>query len=638
MTEGWAFLVARGRHASYRTVLAPDFLVDLGRHVVLAESLRGSGVVAGGLHVVTLPDGGFGQATAHYTVNRVTHADIDGPGQGDELMTDEHGRPLEILYGVLTREPLNGALAEEDLLAARVQALAAYRRFLDTEQEFAVERANASLLRPATPVDPPPTPRRLASDPAGTDTAPAAVSPRRYPARLSPGGADDAGPGHARDARLDLERTATGAAPSDPAPPAGGVRRHVPAPAKIAAGVGALLIVLGAWMLLRKSTDELTIYASLPMQGPQRERASDMDRAMRLALEQAEGRAGRFKVRYRLLDDSSPMDRGWTSEAVARNATKAAEDEHTAVYIGEFNSGATAISILILSGKRVGQISPSSTAVGLTSRGPGAVAGEPDRHYQDGYRNFVRIVPNDTVQGKALAAIMLADGCQRVGIVNDGGVYGAGLARNVRIAARDRRLPIVFDESIGSPTVTSSSMRAARAAQRSVDCFLFSGDTRSSATAIYAAMAARLSPAARLYGADGVSDSGLTDVDQGGVSRNVASRLQLTIPALGPRSLGVAGRRFLKDFAIAYPRSAEPDPYALYAYESMKLALDAIERSESGKRQDVVKALFATKDRRSVLGRYSIKNTGDTTSTTYGRFAIRAGRPWFLRRIEIGGP
>jgi branched-chain amino acid transport system substrate-binding protein len=597
MTDSWAFLVARGRCASYRTVLAPDFLVARGLHVVLAESLQGCGVVAGEVRMVTLPAAGAEQATAYYTVQRVTRADVNRAGQGDELLTDEHGRPLEMLYGVVTLDPQSKALTEDDLRTARIEALASYGRFLANEDDFTVDRSSARVLRagaaPATAAHPTATSGQPTIEPAAPELRRPAARMRHAPERLT----------------------------------AGRSGRRMPVRYRLAAAFGVLLLVLGAaWMALR-GNDALVIYASLPLQGPLRERTLDMDRAMRLALTQAGGHAGDFDVRYRLLDDSRAGERGWTEEAVARNATRAADDPRTAAYIGDFNSGATAISISILSGKRVAQISPSSTAVELTSVGPG----EPNRYYQNGFRNFVRVVPKDTVQAAALAAIMTADGCRRVGIVDDRGIYGAGLARNVRLALGQRGLRVVFNESVGAQPAAVYGTQAARAARLRLDCFMFSGDTRSNATAVFEAMASRL-PAARLYGGDGVSDTGFTDVKRGGVSRRVAERVQLTIPANGPLGLGAAGRRFFSDFADAY--HTDPDPYAIYAYESMRLALDAIRRSGSGKREDVVKALFATSNRRSVIGRYSINKRGDTTMRAYGRFDIRDGRSRFVARIQ----
>jgi branched-chain amino acid transport system substrate-binding protein len=66
----------------------------------------------------------------------------------------------------------------------------------------------------------------------------------------------------------------------------------------------------------------------------------------------------------------------------------------------------------------------------------------------------------------------------------------------------------------------------------------------------------------------------------------------------------------------------------------MRLALDAIERSSSGDRARARSALFETRDRESVLGRYSIDDNGDTTLTDYGVYAIQDGELVFDQTIE----
>ena len=69
----------------------------------------------------------------------------------------------------------------------------------------------------------------------------------------------------------------------------------------------------------------------------------------------------------------------------------------------------------------------------------------------------------------------------------------------------------------------------------------------------------------------------------------------------------------------------------------MSLALDAIKRSGTGDKADVLKALFATKDRQSVLGTYSIDPNGDTTLTDYGVVqAVKNGALVFDETIKAG--
>jgi branched-chain amino acid transport system substrate-binding protein len=136
-------------------------------------------------------------------------------------------------------------------------------------------------------------------------------------------------------------------------------------------------------------------------------------------------------------------------------------------------------------------------------------------------------------------------------------------------------------------------------------------------------------------GGDGVSDSPFVDPEQGGIPSNVARRTQITVPTLPPEAYPPAGRKFFADYAKAYGDSS-PEPYAVYGYEAARLIVDAIRRAgDSGEmRAAVVKQLFRTKGRESVLGTYDIDQNGDTTLTDYGAYRIRDGELRFNRTIK----
>jgi branched-chain amino acid transport system substrate-binding protein len=379
------------------------------------------------------------------------------------------------------------------------------------------------------------------------------------------------------------------------------------------------------------TSGNLTVYSSLPLQGAQRPQTTDMVNGIRLALKQAGGKAGPFTIKYVSKDDSSAQAGTWTAENVSANARAAAQDKSAAAYIGEFNSGASAISIPILSDAKVPQISPANTAVGLTSNEPGAKPGEPAKFYPSGFRNYVRIVPKDTIQGAALATIMKKDGCKKVAMTNDKEVYGAGLASNIEIAAKTQALNIIFNEGI-DPKAPNYRSLASRAKTQGADCFVFAGITSNNGVQIYKDFSAAL-PNAKLYGPDGVAESGFFDPKEGGIPAKVAKKVKLTVATLSSDSYGAVGKKFFSDYAKAYGKK-NPNPYSIYGYEAMSLALDAIKRSGTGKREDVVKALFATKDRDSPLGTYSIDKNGDTTLTDYGVYKIEGGQQVFLETVK----
>ncbi len=161
---------------------------------------------------------------------------------------------------------------------------------------------------------------------------------------------------------------------------------------------------------------------------------------------------------------------------------------------------------------------------------------------------------------------------------------------------------------------------------------MFSGITANGAVQIDKDFAAAL-PDAKLYGPDGVAESGFADPKEGGIPADVASKTKVTVATLSPDEYPPEGQEFFDAFEQKY-NEPNPDPYAIYGYEAARLALDAIQRSGTGEKADIIKALFDTKDRQSVLGTYSIDENGDTTLTDYGVYTIEGGELGFDQTIK----
>jgi branched-chain amino acid transport system substrate-binding protein len=377
----------------------------------------------------------------------------------------------------------------------------------------------------------------------------------------------------------------------------------------------------------------LKVYSSLPLQGAAREQNVAIVNGAKLALEQAGGRAGKFAVEYQSLDDSTAQAGGWEPSATTANARRAAQDDASIAYIGEFNSGATALSLPLLNEAGLLQISPGNTAVGLTSDEPGAEEGEPDKYYPTGKRTYARLLPKDTVQGAALVAVMKEEGCTAAYILNDKEVYGAGLARNVELAAKQQGLEIKGNDGIDKNAANYRSL-ASHIAETGADCFVYCGITANNAVQVFKDLAAAL-PDGKLFGPEGVAETGFFDASEGGIPANVGKRTLLTIPGLPPEEYTAAGKEFVEAYAAKYG-DKKPDRYAIYGYESMKLILDSI--AAAGDRGDdraaVVDQVFATKNRDSVLGTYGIDENGDITLTTYGIYRIEDNETKFDRTIE----
>ena len=384
----------------------------------------------------------------------------------------------------------------------------------------------------------------------------------------------------------------------------------------------------------------LTIYSSLPLQGTSKEQSEAVINGEKLALKQAGSKVGKYTIKYESLDDSTAQNPGTADEAqTADNARQAVQDKSTIFYLGEFNSGGTKISLPILNKAGVPQISPSNTAVGLTTDEPGADPGEPEKYYPAQTRTYARIVPKDTIQGAALATTMQEDGCKTVHIFNDKTTYGAGLARNVEGSAKELGLEVTGNDGTDKNAPNYRSL----AQGIDADCFVGSGVTGENYIQAFKDVAAA-NPDIKLYGPDGVAEAAFTDPKEGGIPASVAARTKVTVATLSPEEFAKQGiteaEKFFSDFKSEYSISGQPDPYAIYGYETMKLALDTLKAvgDKANDRKAVIDQLInKTKGRKSVLGTYDIDENGDTTLTDYGLYTIDDGELTFDKVIKAKG-
>jgi branched-chain amino acid transport system substrate-binding protein len=374
-------------------------------------------------------------------------------------------------------------------------------------------------------------------------------------------------------------------------------------------------------------SDTLTIYSSLPLQGDSRPQSESVVNGEKLALEEAGGKVGKFTIKYVSLDDATAAAGKWEPGQVSANARKAAQDKSTIAYLGEFNSGASAISIPVINEAGILQISPSNTYVGLT-RSQGADKGEPDKYYPSGVRTFGRVVPADHIQAAAQVSYQKEEGCTKTYILNDKEVYGKGLADQVQGIAGGQQIQVVANEGIDTKAANFRSV-AQKIKASGADCMFFGGITQNKAVQVWKDVNA-VNPSLKLFGPDGVAESAFSEK----VGSAVEKQAYITNPTLDPKLYPPAAQEFFKTFEEKFGKA--PEPYAIYGYEAMKLALLAIQNAgdKGNDRQAVIDAFFQIKDRESVLGKYSIDENGDTTLSDYGANRIEDGALTFDKVIK----
>jgi branched-chain amino acid transport system substrate-binding protein len=384
----------------------------------------------------------------------------------------------------------------------------------------------------------------------------------------------------------------------------------------------------------RDDSRTLTIYSSVPLVGPSAANGQAIVNGERLALSQLHGRIGHYRIVFLALNDATVQRGGWDQGQTTLNARLAASNPNTIGYIGELDSGASAISIPVLNRAGIPQISAGSTAVGLTSGASGASPGEPQKYYPTGVRTFVRVIPNDTVQALAQVRLQKSFGCNKTFVLDDGAFDGSDAATTFQLTAQAHHLQVAGTQSF-DPQATDYTALAHSIALTGADCVLISAASESHAVLVTEQVADAL-PNALLFGWSGLADRAYVDPAYGGVPLSLDGLMTLTAAPLPSRDYPASGRAF---YAAYERRFGPPQPSAIYGYEAMSLMLSAIARatdhgSRRPDRAKVLRALFDTRNRSSVLGDYSIDREGDTTLRRFGSYSVTGGHMRFFRAIQ----
>lgn len=168
--------------------------------------------------------------------------------------------------------------------------------------------------------------------------------------------------------------------------------------------------------------------SSLPTRGYAATQARQIEQAIQLAVDEHRGTIGMPNIEYHPLSDSDDETGEWSREQELANAQQAANDPSVIAYIGPYNSGAAMVSIPVTNRAGLLHISPVATWPGLTQGGYNP--GEPGIYYPTGARNFISMMPDDSLQAKVAALWANMLDVERVTLLTDGSTYSSGLANS----------------------------------------------------------------------------------------------------------------------------------------------------------------------------------------------------------------
>jgi branched-chain amino acid transport system substrate-binding protein len=377
--------------------------------------------------------------------------------------------------------------------------------------------------------------------------------------------------------------------------------------------------------------NQLTVYSSLPLQGPGAAVGRQIEGGEKLALSEAGGQVGSLKVSYVSLDDVNPLTGQASPDESSSAAKQAAKDTSTIAYLGDYGSSATAISLPIINEAGILQVSTASPYVGLTSS-EDAGQYEPERFYPTGKRNFGRLQPGDPVQARAQAQLMRSLGVHSVYVLDDQDPFEMPLAALVAQAATRAGVKVAGQDSIQLAPEADYAGEIEKILATKPDAVFLAAGAGPGAISLWQRLH-HADPHLRLLGPSGLA----SDSFAAGIGA-AASVTYLTTPLLAESLYPPAARRVLADYVKVFHRPAGPS--VLYGYEAMSVVLDSIRRAGAGgnNRPDVIRAFMSTRNRDSVIGRYSMQPNGETTISTYGVDRVSGGRTVFVRAIDAAAP
>lgn len=344
------------------------------------------------------------------------------------------------------------------------------------------------------------------------------------------------------------------------------------------------------------------VYVSLPRVGDGAPSAAKIATGLRAALRLHGATAGRHRIRFVWMNDARGAR--WAPDLVVANARRAAADPRAIAYVGEGNSGATALAMPIINRAGLTHLSPVSTATALTADAFRA------EYQPTGVQTFFRPFPNDDRQSVALlASVVRAKAGRRVVLVDDDGLYGRGLTAGFESRARAAGVTVLRRRVADADGRGVVAM--ARQVARDRPTAIVYGGAPSSGAARVVRVLHRKAPRAVIFGGDALAhDAFARKIGRAGAV------VRLTTPAahVDPRT------------KAAKALGSRPDVFTVFAHNGMTALLRAVDRAGRTRagvdRESVRRAVFSGRLQPGLSGHWSISPTGDADYGVYDALRI----------------
>ena len=384
----------------------------------------------------------------------------------------------------------------------------------------------------------------------------------------------------------------------------------------VAAMALALALVPATSPVDAQGKGTIKIATQSPLSGGQAALGEGIKLGAQLGVEKFKGNLEKmgFKVELVPFDDQAKPDVG------VANAKNIIADKEILAVIGHLNSGVAIPSSEVYREANVAMISPANTNPTVTDRG---------------YPNVYRVCGRDDVQGVVGSEFAKSLGVKSVYIMHDKTTYGQGVAEFFKADAEKKGMKVLGFE--GSEEKSNFDPILTPMKAKNPDLIYFGGIYEQGAP--FFKQAREKGIKAKFMGPDGLDSSDLTKI-----AGKAVVGMHYTSVA-GPVSVYPQAKQFAEEFKKKFGKN--PEPFAAQAYDSVAIALKAVEAAAKGGKtpsRDAVTAAIRDVKHTGITGAVEFDAKGDPKRALYFVLQVTSDDPqkWGdnkeAKRLTIAAP
>jgi branched-chain amino acid transport system substrate-binding protein len=349
--------------------------------------------------------------------------------------------------------------------------------------------------------------------------------------------------------------------------------------------------------------DSVAIAFQGPLSGDNVQLGVNMANGIKLAIDQANAKGDLgFKLAYKAVDDQ-----GLPEKATAA-AQKAIDDQSVLAVVGPAFSGATDSASPLYSEAGLVTVSPSATRPDLTTKG---------------YKSLLRAVPNDSSQGKGMAAFFdKKTDVKKVMIVDDKTDYGAGLAE---VAKKELQAVGIKVETTSAQQKTPDySATAQKIVNSGADGLIYAG---------YYQDAGPFAKKVKEAGFKGVmvSDDGVKDAQFVKLAGDASEGWYMTCPCTDPTA-NAKTKKFAADYQKKFNQA--PGTYSAESYDVTNMIIAELEKSGKDTSREELRDALAKATYQGLTKEFSFDEQGNLKKQAIFLYQVKNGEIEYLGDVD----